>query len=745
MRGFQERWFVLDRGVLSYYRNKEEMKHTCRGTLVLKDAKVEVETGNNFIVYVGDPKKVGQCFQLRAHSEKERQEWITALELAKTASLNRTQQLSVRGKGEKDKERDRASLHPSVTSDTGVSPTPSTAAAQPALPAGLDDEMSESEEEGEGFSDPLSGGGMLRIKIAEEQRCHEQVMISLDSLTTHIKESHHLSHNVELQSDVTAIKQGIAFLFSASNEIVAEATNQHEQMSRALMNKDMRIKELEGALKSLAFEHVRLERNSIKAQKKGALLTAEEFEASSGDEDEFFDAEEEEGSAHPSTTTTITTTAATTAATTSTSTPALPAAAAAGHALSDVSVVHVPLPGQSGAVAAAAAGAATFVRRARIPFRPNVKLSLWTVMKNSIGKDLSKIPMPVHFNEPLSFTQRLVEDLEYSALLDKAVKTSNPYERMALVAAFTVSSFASVTMRAYKPFNPLLGETFELDRTADLGWRALLEQVSHHPPICSLHSEGRGWTFWQEFSMNSKFRGKYLEIIPTGISHLLFAETGDHYTWTKVPTTIHNIIVGKLWCDQHGEMDIVNHATGDVCRLKYTAYSYFSSSEARKVSGAVMDRNERVQKNVDGTWDNALFVSDFGDPEKKRLLWKKEEPVEDAEKMYGFTRLAMTLNEFSPTDQGCAPTDSRFRPDKNIMETGDFDRANQMKEQLEEAQRARRRLMEKQGKHWEPVFFKQVPDPIHPDRVVHTYKGGYWEAKAAGSWGKFHLTNIYDV
>lgn len=30
-----------------------------------------------------------------------------------------------------------------------------------------------------------------------------------------------------------------------------------------------------------------------------------------------------------------------------------------------------------------------------------------------IGKDLSKIAMPVNFNEPLSFTQRLCEDMEH--------------------------------------------------------------------------------------------------------------------------------------------------------------------------------------------------------------------------------------------------------------------------------------------------------------------------------------------
>jgi hypothetical protein len=35
-------------------------------------------------------------------------------------------------------------------------------------------------------------------------------------------------------------------------------------------------------------------------------------------------------------------------------------------------------------------------------------------------QDLSRIAMPVQFNEPVSFTQRLVEDLEYSSVLDQA-------------------------------------------------------------------------------------------------------------------------------------------------------------------------------------------------------------------------------------------------------------------------------------------------------------------------------------
>ena len=100
-------------------------------------------------------------------------------------------------------------------------------------------------------------------------------------------------------------------------------------------------------------------------------------------------------------------------------------------------------------------------------------------MKNCIGKDLSKIPMPVNFSEPLSMLQRLAEDFEYTELLDKAATCTDAAEQLAYVAAFTVSSYATTSIRTAKPFNPLLGETFEFDRTDDKGWK-----VSREIDVC---------------------------------------------------------------------------------------------------------------------------------------------------------------------------------------------------------------------------------------------------------------------
>ena len=104
-------------------------------------------------------------------------------------------------------------------------------------------------------------------------------------------------------------------------------------------------------------------------------------------------------------------------------------------------------------------GTAIRKRRTIIPDKPNVSINLWSIMKNCIGKELSKIPFPVNYSEPTSMLQRLTEDFEYSELLDKAAQCEDDCEQLAYVAAFTVSAYATTAIRTGKPFNPLLGKS----------------------------------------------------------------------------------------------------------------------------------------------------------------------------------------------------------------------------------------------------------------------------------------------
>lgn len=92
---------------------------------------------------------------------------------------------------------------------------------------------------------------------------------------------------------------------------------------------------------------------------------------------------------------------------------------------------------------------------------PNEKLRLFSLVKDMVGKDLTKITFPVTFNEPFSMLQNFCENLEYSTILDEGSKSKDSCLRLAYIMAFAVSSYSSTIDRIKKPFNPLLGETFE--------------------------------------------------------------------------------------------------------------------------------------------------------------------------------------------------------------------------------------------------------------------------------------------
>lgn len=128
-----------------------------------------------------------------------------------------------------------------------------------------------------------------------------------------------------------------------------------------------------------------------------------------------------------------------------------------------------------------------------------------------------------------------------------------------------------------------------------------------------------------------------MQVIPLGTAHLEMDDGMRHYTWRKVTTTVHNIIVGKLWVDQSGDTDIVNHKEGIKCHLKYTPYSYFSRDSQRKVKGVVMNSNNEVKWVVQGTWDTKIeiapVISTSGTPDNPvyktgpyMLAWKRRMP-----------------------------------------------------------------------------------------------------------------------
>uniref|UniRef100_A0A3Q1GCV8 Oxysterol-binding protein n=1 Tax=Acanthochromis polyacanthus TaxID=80966 RepID=A0A3Q1GCV8_9TELE len=385
--------------------------------------------------------------------------------------------------------------------------------------------------------------------------------------------------------------------------------------------------------------------------------------------------------------------------------------------------------------------------------------SIWSILRNCIGMELSKITMPVIFNEPLSFLQRLTEYMEHTYLIHQANASSDSVERMKCVAAFAVSAVASQWERTGKPFNPLLGETYELVRE-DLGFRLISEQVSHHPPVSAFHAEGlkQDFVFHGSIYPKLKFWGKSVEAEPKGIITLELPKYNEAYTWTNPTCCVHNIIVGQLWIEQYGNMEVINHRTGERCCLNFKPCGLFGK-ELHKVEGYILDKSKKKLCALYGKWTECLYVVDpsafeahkkndkKGSEEKKsskavriritadtveviagsQLLWRITPRPANSAQMYSFTSFAMQLNELHREMEGVIPqTDCRLRPDIRAMENGDIDLASEEKKRLEEKQRAARKNRSKSDEEWKTKWFQQGQNP-HTSSQDWLFCGGYWD------------------
>ncbi|XP_066882479.1 oxysterol-binding protein-related protein 6 isoform X15 [Kogia breviceps] len=373
-------------------------------------------------------------------------------------------------------------------------------------------------------------------------------------------------------------------------------------------------------------------------------------------------------------------------------------------------------------------------RRARLPAPcPDTSnINLWNILRNNIGKDLSKVSMPVELNEPLNTLQHLCEEMEYSELLDKASETDNPYERMVLIAAFAVSGYCSTYFRAgSKPFNPVLGETYECIRE-DKGFRFFSEQVSHHPPISACHCESKNFVFWQDIRWKNKFWGKSMEILPVGTLNAMLPKYGDCYVWNKVTTCIHNILSGRRWIEHYGEVTIRNTKSSVcICKLTFVKVNYWNSN-VNEVQGVVMDQEGKAVHRLFGKWHEGLYC---GVAPSAKCIWRPGSMPTNYELYYGFTRFAIELNELDPVLKDLLPpTDARFRPDQRFLEEGNLEAAAAEKQRVEELQRSRRRYMEDNKLEHTPKFFKKVIDANQREAWVSN--DTYWELRKDPGFSK---------
>lgn len=403
-------------------------------------------------------------------------------------------------------------------------------------------------------------------------------------------------------------------------------------------------------------------------------------------------------------------------------------------------------------------------RRGTVPPPKQPPPSIIGFLRKNAGKDLSTVTMPVSANEPTSLLQRLAEPLESASLLSKASSLPGPdrvAERLLYVAAFAVSTFASnrVKERAVrKPFNPMLGETYELlahenALPSSPAFRFVAEKVSHHPVRMAWQADSLSgaWSISQSPQPMQKFWGKSVELNTDGKWRLVLfptsagspalttirsgsAEAGERYSWTQAPCFLRNVLAGEKYIEPTQSMTIVNESTGHSAIATFKAAGMFAGrSEDVSITLYAPGSSSPLPLGLTGKWTTSLTRTDTNE-----VVWTPGSLVRDASKLYGFTTFAAGLNDITAIEKDKIPiTDSRLRPDQRALEMGKLDEAEGLKAKLEERQRSRRKVLESHGGQWRPRFFEEIGKADTGDEEVYRLKvgsEGYWECREQGKW-----------
>ena len=201
---------------------------------------------------------------------------------------------------------------------------------------------------------------------------------------------------------------------------------------------------------------------------------------------------------------------------------------------------------------------------------PPRQFSIWSLLRDFVGRDLTRISMPIFINEPLSLLQKFVECFEYTNSIRKMIEATDPVERLEYAAANYAIFQSSHAYRVFKPFNPLLGETYEL-RNDEKKFVYIAEQVCHHPPITSFFLQLPNFRAYATYQVGIKFFGNSCDTILDGVFYFEFldskGEVENLITFSSPLNTARNIIIGKYLQLFHWSITWVHRVQNFVLRL----------------------------------------------------------------------------------------------------------------------------------------------------------------------------------
>jgi len=310
------------------------------------------------------------------------------------------------------------------------------------------------------------------------------------------------------------------------------------------------------------------------------------------------------------------------------------------------------------------------------------------------GKSIMNVSLPVYIFEPYSLLDRTAALFCYvPSMIEPIVDIVDPIERMKMLMTWSVSTL-HIGIGQKKPFNPILGETYQ-GKIGDLS--IYFEQTEHHPPIAHYLIVGK----------NLKMHGKYQIVAHTYPNSAKAATYGRRcfeikgknpcrYTVTYPEAEITGMMFGRRtfkYIDDYVFKDKTNKIYA-LIRFNPLKQGFFSSIFSKKayrddhIKGFITknkellsDTSESVFESKDiishceGNWIDNLFFDG-------KLYWELGK--------YTLTPLVGLPNKLR--------SDATLRPDLQALAKGNEKESQRLKEIMENVQRNDAKLREHAAK-----------------------------------------------
>ena len=309
------------------------------------------------------------------------------------------------------------------------------------------------------------------------------------------------------------------------------------------------------------------------------------------------------------------------------------------------------------------------------------------------GRGVVGVSLPIRVFEPRSLIERLCDFWTYVPnYLVPATRTNDPVERIKKVISMFIAAL-HLGAGQLKPFNPLLGETYQAYFPNE-GITIDLEHTSHHPPIANFLVTHKDFRMWGQFEFIAKLEGITRNVIlmmQEGATHIQFSD-GQKLTCYCPYLHLEGMMHGDRTAKFVGNLRVIDDANrikavvkfGDAGHIKelpkkrtdvYSGklYRFAPPQEGAKKKGKTDDLHygdlETPICDIYGSWLEYLKIGDEETFNVNRDIPTNFIPVQDP-----------------------LPSDARFREDLIWVKRNNKIHAQQWKLLLEVRQRYEKKL-----------------------------------------------------